>query len=502
MCRGKYYVFFVSAHIFWVDTNEPFYPPLATILMLLYISRYQTVMIKFKFVPHFYQYGQINFLSNKMNYSINFFVDKSSSASKSETNPENPGLAKLRMRVRIPHGAVASFGVGLVIHAPDWDPKRQRCVRGSMHGREHNVAAWVVNARLNEMETVAHEVLASCTDSVSAREIRHRMNLALGRKSNECKTNREDPDMAESRSLCEWVDVFVGEQAIQRGWCTSTQNKYKELKGYLQSFNPTAAVSDIDSTWLQQLLQTFFDAGLHNVTINKNLEMLRWFLRWAEGHGLTSGKDWQEFNPQLKCIPRKVVFLTRDELMRITNMDLSYAPELADARDLFCLQCFTSLRFSDVSHLKSSQVKSNHIELVTRKTSKPLIIELNRHAREILDRHAGCQEPWAMPVFTVQRMNLLLKEIGRRAGLDESVQMEWYVGSKRREVVLKKWQLLTTHCGRRTFVCSSLAMGIPAEIVMRWTGHSSYKSMKPYIDVADETRRREMEKWNTWDIVR
>ena len=32
---------------------------------------------------------------------------------------------------------------------------------------------------------------------------------------------------------------------------------------------------------------------------------------------------------------------------------------------------------------------------------------------------------------------------------------------------------------------------------MSATGHSDYESMKPYIEVADETQKLEMDKWNT-----
>ena len=32
---------------------------------------------------------------------------------------------------------------------------------------------------------------------------------------------------------------------------------------------------------------------------------------------------------------------------------------------------------------------------------------------------------------------------------------------------------------------------------MSCTGHSDYESMKPYIEVADETQKMQMEKWNT-----
>lgn len=39
-------------------------------------------------------------------------------------------------------------------------------------------------------------------------------------------------------------------------------------------------------------------------------------------------------------------------------------------------------------------------------------------------------------------------------------------------------------------------MGIPPQIVMKWTGHSDYKSMKPYIDVTDTVKADAMEKFN------
>lgn len=41
-----------------------------------------------------------------------------------------------------------------------------------------------------------------------------------------------------------------------------------------------------------------------------------------------------------------------------------------------------------------------------------------------------------------------------------------------------KYALLGTYAGRRTFICNALALGIPPQVVMKWTGHSDYKAMK------------------------
>lgn len=39
---------------------------------------------------------------------------------------------------------------------------------------------------------------------------------------------------------------------------------------------------------------------------------------------------------------------------------------------------------------------------------------------------------------------------------------------------------------------SSLCSGIPAQVVMKWSGHSDYKAMKPYIDIAEKVKANAM----------
>ena len=57
-------------------------------------------------------------------------------------------------------------------------------------------------------------------------------------------------------------------------------------------------------------------------------------------------------------------------------------------------------------------------------------------------------------------------------------------------------KVIGTHTGRRSFICNALGMGISPQVVMKWTGHSDYKAMKPYIDVADEIKAEAMKKFD------
>ena len=90
----------------------------------------------------------------------------------------------------------------------------------------------------------------------------------------------------------------------------------------------------------------------------------------------------------------------------------------------------------------------------------------------------------------------LLKELGELAEINESIRETYYKGNERIDEVTPKYALLSTHAGRRTFICNALALGIPAQVVMKWTGHSDYKAMKPYIDIADDIKANAMNKFN------
>lgn len=148
--------------------------------------------------------------------------------------------------------------------------------------------------------------------------------------------------------------------------------------------------------------------------------------------------------------------------------------------------------------MKRSDVFSDHIAITTIKTADALKIELNDYSRAILDKYKGEQFPknLALPVISNQRMNEYLKELGELCGINQPITVTYYKGNERFDEVYPKYELLGTHAGRRTFICNALMLGIPANVVMKWTGHSDYKAMKPYIDIADAAKSEAMKLFN------
>lgn len=129
-------------------------------------------------------------------------------------------------------------------------------------------------------------------------------------------------------------------------------------------------------------------------------------------------------------------------------------------------------------------------------TDGKLIIPLIDQAKQIIEKYSWYKGDTVFPVPSNQKLNDYLKEAAEIAGLDRIVSQSYFKGNERYEKTAYFYEQISCHDARRTFVVCSLSLGIPMTIVMRATGHSDYESMKPYIEVLNETQRIEMEKWN------
>ena len=300
---------------------------------------------------------------------------------------------------------------------------------------------------------------------------------------------------------------------ITNNWTKSTYTKFSSLKTHLLNYNKKSkfTLEGFDKASFAGFvayLQT--SVGQLNTTVAKNVGFLRWFLRWAAANGYYSGLAHLQYRPRFKGLDcKEVIYLEWEELLHFLNFEFpANKPSLPAVRDVFCFCCFTGLRYSDVAKLRRSDIHREqtppYMSIVTKKTTARLHIELNKYALALLDKYEGVGLPddKALPVISNVKMNENLHEAAEAAGIDEPVNIVSYVGSKRSEVVVPKYSVLTTHAGRRTFIVNALRLGIPAPVIMEWTGHSDFKAMKPYIKIVNVAKVENMERFNSFDVNR
>lgn len=294
-------------------------------------------------------------------------------------------------------------------------------------------------------------------------------------------------------------DEFIREGSAKNNWTTGTTRRVIHTEKNIFKFDKDITFKALNEGKLIDFSSFLIDKGLKNSTIQKDLAILKQFLRWATKKGHNNNKAFETFDPKLPSIRKKVIFLTWDELTRLREYDIPEAKSyLEQSRDIFVFCCFTGLRHSDVYNLKKSDIKGDSIEITTIKTADSLTIDLNDYSRAILDKYKDVHFPEnkALPAKPNVTMNFHIKELAELAGIDEPVREAYYTGPNRIDRVMPKYALLSTHAGRRTFICHALTLGIPPQVVMKWTGHSDYKAMKPYIDIADTDRKEAMKLLN------
>lgn len=401
----------------------------------------------------------------------------------------------IRMRVNFASKRI-EFTTGYRIDAAKWDTDKQRVRNGCTNKLKQSASE--INASLLGYYTEVQEIFKKFeVEEImpTPEQIKEAFNTLHKPIEEEVK-----PRKPTSNAFYKVFDEFVRECGQQNDWTESTYEKFAAVKNHLMNFRDGLTFDFFDEKGLNDYVTYLRDVKeMRNSTIGKQLSFLKWFLRWAFKKGVHQNNAYDSYKPKLKSTQKKIIFLTWEELNKLREFEIPAAKQALDrVRDVFLFQCFTGLRYSDVFNLRRSDIKGDHIEVTTVKTSDSLIIELNNHSKAILDKYkdVAFEDDKVLPVITNQKMNDYLKELAELAGIDEPVRQTYYRGNERIDEVTPKYALLGTHAGRRTFICNALALGIPPQVVMKWTGHSDYKAMQPYIDIADDIKANAMSKFN------
>ena len=370
------------------------------------------------------------------------------------------------------------FSVGYTIDPLKWDSDKQLVKSNTTH----KIGGKIVYAR--EINNAIRSFLV-CIEEVFAKydlhskiptttDLKELVNEKLGR------AKQETVDEDKVKTLKDIFTEFLLLRPQEGNWSQNAQYKYEQMWQQLTSCDSKIELETLNKDKMVQLMNWYIKNNYCNRTIVKQFKMLKSFLHWISRNGYVIQPGVLEFKPKLKVIPKAVTFLKYKELMHFFHFEFPKEKEyLSKARDMFCFMAFTSLRYSDLAALRPVNLVDGYLDFCTEKTDDKLHIALNEHAQRIIDKYSWYKGNTIFPVPSNQKLNDYLK------------------GNTRHEDTYKFWEQISCHDARRTFVCCSLALGIPASVVMSCTGHSDYESMKPYIEVADETQKMQMEKWNS-----
>lgn len=384
-------------------------------------------------------------------------------------------------------GQRISYFTGLRIDRKKWSLEEQRVKRNVTGASDVNdllkrfktkAEEAVLQSRLKE-KPLTKEELKAILDSVNGKEVNEVTFISV-------------------------LQDFIDSESKLKTWTEATLKKLSTLTTHLEAFEELNRKSNkayklrlnlVNESLFEELIEFWLnEMNLRNSTIQKYIELLRWFFSWCNTKGYIN-ESYKAVKINLKKSAHKVIYLDMTEIGEIYKLNVSQN-YLRRTRDIFIFQCLTGLRYSDLKNLKASEINETTISVNTIKTGEAVEIELNETTRKILDNHKDHQAAtgYALPVPVNQDYNRFLKELAKQANLNEKITLVHYKGNQRIEEIFEKWQLITTHTARRSFITNGLTLGIGSEVIRSWTGHQSEKSFKGYYEIVKNRKRTDMDK--------
>ncbi len=429
--------------------------------------------------------------------AVNFYL---------ETRPNKSGEVSIKMSVTLLKKRFM-HSIGYTVDPSVWDGNK---IAKSKYVNAKGIAAQTINSDIFKLQSYFTELELKIDKIPTANQFNDHFKIALGQKMP--RTKRE----SKVHGVFSDLQAFITQESSSNQWAYATMQCWKTFANHLAAFNPKVKYTDFDEEGIDAFIHFLrVDRNLQENSAQKQYKNLKWFLNWAIRKGHCKDNTINTYKPKFKVVDKPVIFLTKEELLKLYKYQIPVngtvvtlrdmkgrkyektiqeSSALHKTRDLFCFCAFTSLRYSDMAKMKWSDIDGDILHVTTQKTNDTIDINLNKYALEILDKYRENIKPngLALPVITNQKMNYYLKDLCELCGFNTPVTIVSYRAGQRVEETYPKWELVGTHAGRRTFICFALSQGIPPQVVMKWTGHSDYDSMKPYIAIAEKVKSEAM----------
>ncbi|MFT3704693.1 MAG: tyrosine-type recombinase/integrase [Agriterribacter sp.] len=187
---------------------------------------------------------------------------------------------------------------------------------------------------------------------------------------------------------------------------------------------------------------------------------------------------------------------TVDIALEKYEIDTLYNKKLSDGdalvRDWFIIGCFVGTRISDLLRLGAINIAGDNITISNEKTDEIIIVPIHKYVRQILKNRKGFPRK-----ISDQTFNLRIKQIAKACKIKETVLYTYTKAGKREDIYFEKWQMISSHTCRRTFITRLIELCIPDSVIMMLAGIKDPKTLKKYNKLKPEAAAKVLAaRWN------
>lgn len=377
---------------------------------------------------------------------------------------------------------------------PKYWIRKRRCISDALPSSFGNVSD--LNTSLTRMLRTTEDIICFCNknDIDPVRFVKETFTPSYN--SEDLYKKKDIPDTVgedKSKDFFYQIDDYI--KSKSRKVTPAMLKVYNTMRGRLKMFEEyqkkPISFDSIDFTFYEDFVEyltyTYVQrrrktpiVGLRAASLGHTIKQFRIFIRDRVRRKIIPPIDLTDF--KILDEESDAIYLTTEEIIRIYHLNLSDHPELVTHRNLLVVGCLTGLRFSDFSTIRHDDIRSGMLYKKQDKSDRWVVIPLRDIAEDILCNHFKN----GIPFFWNTVFNRAIKEIGKLAGISQTIKFSHKKGKKDIVTIKPKYAWITSHTCRRSFCTNEFLAGTPVELIMKISGHKSLRDFYKYIRISPE----------------
>lgn len=360
--------------------------------------------------------------------------------------------------MRIGHNrTTTSIALGISVKEKDWDD-RNRLIKKSYSGSVTRLNNSIQTKKAEAMNIIVKLQDENLLDSLSVKDIKQRIT-----------------QQQTSSSFFLFAESQIHE--LIKAGRLGTARSYKGVVRVLKTYNKERDMSfrDLNYRFLAGFETYHMSKGLSYNGLSVYLRALRAIYNKAIKAGVAE-KDLYPFHDyKIKTVPTDKRALKWGQLKKIIALELTPNHECFHARNYFVASYLMyGMNFTDMAHLKKSNIINGRIKYRRQKTSKLYDIKITETLEKILEHYHSTESTYIFPIikrgtlilqdrdirWARKRYNKTLKQIADMCGIEEN---------------------LTSYVSRHSFATQAMLQQVPINAISAMLGHSSIKTTEIYL---------------------
>lgn len=280
-----------------------------------------------------------------------------------------------------------------------------------------------------------------------------------------------------TKTLDDWLLQLVNK--LERQGKFASARNYRKTKDSFQHYREGKPLLMSDMT--PEVIRAYNDWLYANGASRNTVSFYNRILRAA------CNKDQEDSGNKLYPNPFNNVYtgvdrtrkrsLDKSDILRIISLELETGQEMDYARDLFLFSFYArGMCFVDLAFLRDSDVMAGQLIYERSKTGQTICVRLEPCMQKIIDKWhpaalrgrifpivsaSGGEQAFREYTYKMNRVNLMLKEIGKRINLTSP---------------------LNFYAARHTWATMARDLSIPIPVISSSLGHTSERTTRIYLD--------------------